>query len=263
MKNLCLLALINLAMSSCSFSASPDKTIILVHAQWHGAWCWNKIVPLLEARGIKTIAFDLPGHGQDSTPVEKVLLKTCVEKVVAEANRQPGQVLLLGHSSGGIIISQAAEFLGPAKVSALVFLDAFLPGNGESVFSLADKYATAGTPLGKSLIVSKDHITVSLNPDFVGDLLYHDCAQSDIDFAKKNLRPGPLAILATPVTVSAESYGRIRKFYILCTKARDMEKSGLSGNVPCEKIYPLPSSHSPFFSEPDKLAEILAEIKLP
>lgn len=54
-------------MAADSFSPSSDITFILVHGGWHGAWCWNKVVPLLKAKGYKVIAPDLPGQGNDKT----------------------------------------------------------------------------------------------------------------------------------------------------------------------------------------------------
>lgn len=243
-----------------SFSQQQSKTFVFVHPQWHGAWCWKKVVPLLEGKGYRTVTFDLPGHGADTASVENVTLEDCVHKVVSEANAQKGQVILVGHSSAGVIIAQAGEILGKKKVFSLVFLDAFLPKDGESVFSLAEKYASSGTPLGLSLIVSDDHKTVSLNMEKVEGLLYHDCSFADVGYAKTHLRNGPLAVLAAPVQLTKANYGNIPKFYILCTQAKDMEKTKLAENVASKKIYTLASSHSPFFSMPDKLVNILEDI---
>ena len=114
------------------------KTYILVHGAWHGAWCWYKVVPLLEARGHKVVAPDLPGHGKDTTKPEQVTLADYVNKVVSVANDQNGPVILVGHSMAGVVISQAAEVLGANKISALIYLDAFLPANGESLFALVE-----------------------------------------------------------------------------------------------------------------------------
>ena len=238
----------------------PDKTIVLVHAQWHGEWCWNKLLPLLDERNLQAVAFDLPGHGKDTTSVEDVTFEACVQKVVAVANDQAGQVILVGHSSSGVLVSQAAEILGKDKVASLVFLDGFIPNDGESVFNLAEKFAPVGTPLGQSLILSKNQKTVSLNPESAKELLYHDCSVSDQNFALSNLREGPLTMLATPAKLSDARYGAIPKFYILCTLAKDMDKAKLAHNVTCSKTYSLASSHSPFFSMPHQLAEILEDI---
>ena len=44
------------------------STFVLIHGVWHGAWCWDKVAPLLEQAGHEVVRFDLPGHGEDRTP---------------------------------------------------------------------------------------------------------------------------------------------------------------------------------------------------
>lgn len=242
------------------------KTYILVHGGWHGDWCWTKVVPLLEARGNRVLAIDLPNHGNDQTPPTDITLDDYVRKVAQLANEQNGPVILVGHSSAGIVISQVAEDLGPQKVATLVYLDAFLPRNGESVMSLAEKVMAQSvpvqviTPLMANLILSEDKRTGKLKLESVGELLYHDCPAEDVNLAKEKLDWQSLGVLGTPVKVTDERYGAIPKVYILCTQAKDLDKSSIAQNVPCQKVYKLASSHSPFFSMPGKLAEIIDEL---
>jgi pimeloyl-ACP methyl ester carboxylesterase len=56
-------------MTTQLFTQPASPTFILVHGGWHGAWCWNKVLPLLKEKGVNAIAIDLPGHGEDKTPV--------------------------------------------------------------------------------------------------------------------------------------------------------------------------------------------------
>ena len=218
------------------------------------------MLPLLRAKGYRIVALDLPGFGEDKTDVQSVTLSDCVSKVMAEAHALEGSVVLLGHSSGGVVISQAAELLGREKVGALIFLDAFLPENGDSVFSLSARYAPEGAPLGQCLVVSTDHTTVSLPLDKAANLLYHDCSEYDVNYATSRLRTSPLSVLATPVELTRENYGVLRKYYIHCTEARDMDKAGMSRHVQCERVITIPSSHSPFFSMPVTLTATLDSI---
>lgn len=82
---------------------------LLVHGGFHGAWCWRKTVAELEKRGHRAKAIDLPGQGEDETPLTKVTLGTMVDKIVVEMAGLPGQVVLVGHSLGGIAISVTGE----------------------------------------------------------------------------------------------------------------------------------------------------------
>jgi pimeloyl-ACP methyl ester carboxylesterase len=266
MNRIYFLTFLLLTMISSAFSQA-GKTYILVHGAWHGAWCWYKVVPLLEAKGNKVMAFDLPGHGDDTTRQENITLADYVNKLVSIANAQKGPVILVGHSMAGVVISQAAEALGVDKVSALIYLDAFLPRNGESLFSLVEMVLKQLPPnnaqhptLVESIIPSPDHRTNFIKPGTAEQVFYHDCSEDDKKFAIARLSKQPVAPLATPVHVTDSIYGSIPKYYILCTEGKDLDKTCLSTHVFCKKVYKLASSHSPFLSMPEKLVEILSEI---
>ncbi|HEU4469643.1 MAG TPA: alpha/beta fold hydrolase [Flavisolibacter sp.] len=243
------------------------KTYVLVHGAWHGAWCWNKLTPLMQVRGHKAIAVDLPGHGNDSANVEDISLDDYVNKVAKCISSQDESVILVGHSMSGIVISQVAEKLGGKKISALVYLDAFLPRDGETLFSLVEATlrqlpanSLSEPSLVENIILSEDHKTNTINPGLAGWLFYHDCPEEETQFALARMSKEPVAPLATPLRLTDEVYGAIPKYYILCRESKDLDKTFLSTNMPCKKIYRLPSGHSPFFSMPEKLEEILNEI---
>ncbi len=254
-------------MTNNTFSQT-GKTYLLIHGAWHGAWCWNKVVPLMQAKGNKVIAMDLPGHGDHSMQAADITLADYVTKVVEIATAQKGPVILVGHSMAGIVISQAAEELGSDKISALIYLDAFVPKNGESLFSLAGMIqaqlppnAIGNPTFSESIIPSADHKTNSFNPQTADWFFYHDCTEADKQFALTHISKEPVAPMATPVNVTDPIYGIIPKYYILCTESKDLDKTLLTTHVPYKKIYKLPTSHSPFFSRPEALVEILNEIQ--
>ncbi len=101
------------------------STFVLVHGGWSGGWTWEKVVPLLEEAGHQVEAPDLPGHGDDRTPIPQVSLQGYADRICRVLDAQPEPVVLVGHSSGGLVISQAAE-QRPDKVKMLVYLAAFL-----------------------------------------------------------------------------------------------------------------------------------------
>lgn len=247
--------------------SQPGKTYLLVHGAWHGAWCWDKVIPLLQAKGHTAIAIDLPGHGSDIEHISGIGLDDYVHKIVQTAGDQRGPVLLVGHSMSGIAISQAAEKLGIDKIAALIYLDAFLPKNGDSLFSLVEatvKQLSADASnkalLLENIIMADDRTTNWVNPGMAADIFYHDCSEEDQKFALARISKELVAPLATPLHLAADVYGAIPKYYILCTESKDMDKTFLSTNVPVKKVYRLASGHSPFFSMPGKLVDILDEI---
>ncbi|WP_128544305.1 alpha/beta fold hydrolase [Larkinella soli] len=254
-------------MTNSNFFGS-GKTYLLIHGAWHGAWCWHKVIPLLEAGGHRAIALDLPAHGARTEPASTVCLEDYVDAVVHLTREQEGPVILVGHSMAGIVISQAAEKIGPKKIAALIYLDAFLPRDGDSLFSLVEATlkqlppGTDGHPtLVEGILTAEDHQTNFVNPALAAGLFYHDCSREDQQFAVARLSSEPIAPLATPLRLTEERYGVVPKYFILCTQSKDMDKTFLSTRVPCKKVYKLAGGHSPFLSMPESLVKILTEIE--
>src|SRR3954471_5673312 len=117
-------------------SIDAMSTFILVHVSLHGALCWHKIVPRLEKQGHTVIAPDLPSLGRDRTPVNRVSLATWRRHVCEIVDSVPGPVVLVGHSRGGIVVSEVAEHR-PERIQTLVYLCAFLLRDGEFLAQVA------------------------------------------------------------------------------------------------------------------------------
>ncbi|MGE5354775.1 MAG: alpha/beta fold hydrolase [Deltaproteobacteria bacterium] len=264
MKKLAIITFLILLVGQLAFSQNKDKTYILVHGAWHGAWCWYKVVPEMTKKGFKAIAIDLPGHGKDTIKAETVTFKMYVEKLKQVANSINGQVILVGHSMAGTIISQAAEELGKNKVFKLIYLDAFLPKNGESVSKLAgmifqtlpQETDTSKVTFRKGIVNAPNGKTRTFKPEIADIVFYHDCNTKDKELAHKNLCTQATEPLGATVSVTDNIYGQIPKYYILCTEGKDLDKSLLPTRVKCEKVIKIPTSHSPFFSRPKELAKI-------
>lgn len=113
---------------------SSPKTFVLVHGAWHGGWCWRQISDALIKKGHRVFSPTLTGLGERSHLINKNVNLTThitdVANVIAYENLS--DVVLVGHSYGGIIISGVAERLAD-KISSIVFLDAFLPEDGETL----------------------------------------------------------------------------------------------------------------------------------
>lgn len=257
-----------IAFSLCMMEsgAQSRSTYLLVHGAWHDAWSWHKITPLLREAGFNAVAFDLPGHGADTADAARVTLQDYVNRVKWMADAVNGRVILVGHSMAGVVIAQAAEALGKDKVEKLVFVDAFLPRNGESVSALASLIGNSLPPdsnrlhIGKGLMVEPGKGTSRFKPEIADTLFYHDCTDADRAEAHRHLSRQSFAPLGTPVVLTETVYGVIPKYYILCTESRDLDKSILHARVPCEKVFRIASGHSPFLSKPRELADILIRL---
>ena len=236
------------------------KTFILIHGSWHSAWNWHKLVPLLEKAGHKAIAIDLPGMGRDKTPIQEVKMKTTVEKICQLIDRIEGKVILVGHSKNGIMISQAAEYR-PDKIEKLVYLAAYLIPNGKTQreYSIQD---TQGW-LKPYVVQYPETSSHTLQPEIYKEGLYHDCDDDITELAKVLLGHEPVESGITPLELTEENFGRVPRIYIECTEDRAVTpfiQRKMYAETPCEKVYSLPTGHSPFFSRPKELADILLHL---
>tara|TARA_R110002096_G_scaffold92144_7_gene208336 strand:+ start:5553 stop:6272 length:720 start_codon:yes stop_codon:yes gene_type:complete len=233
---------------------------VLIHGAWHGAWCWDKVVPLLQQQGHTAVAIDLPAHGKDLTPLTKVSLQRYADKICQAVSQQPEPVILVGHSLGGISITQAAEQC-PSNIRKLVYLTGFLLPNG--VARLGYGSDVEGSLLDENKIVSDDKTSVGFNPAGLKDTFYHDCDADDIAKATQLTRPEPMVGITTPVHYTKENFGRIPRVYIECLQDRAIPpalQKRMYSETPVEKILTMDTSHSPFFSAANALVEHLIEL---
>ena len=110
-------------------------TFVLVHGGWHGGWCWSRVAQLLESDGHKVVAPTLAGLGDRAHLFSgDINLSTHIEDIVAVLRwNDLEKVVLCGHSYAGFVISGVVERV-PELVASLVYLDAFVPNDGESLF---------------------------------------------------------------------------------------------------------------------------------
>jgi len=238
------------------------KTFILIHGSWHSSWNWHKVIPILEKQGHKTIAIDLPGMGRDKTPINEVKMQSTVEKICKLIDSIEGKVILVGHSKNGIMISQAAEYR-PDKIEKLVYLAAYQIPNGKTQrgYSLQD---TEG--ILKPFVTMHDELQAhTLQPEIYRDGLYNDCEENIVELAKLLLSHEPVESGITPLQLTEENFGSIPRVYIECTEDKAVTpfiQRKMYTEMPCEKVYSMQTSHSPFFSKPQELSDILCEIAM-
>lgn len=233
------------------------STFVLVHGAWHGAWCWYRLIPLLEQAGHRVIAPDLPGHGIDRTPVADVSMDAYVDRVCAALDSIDGKATLVGHSMGGAVITQVAE-RRPETLQMLVYLTAFLLENGVSL--LQETAADTSHRVQAAMIVDETQGCSRIVPQALQDLFYADCPAEDIALAQSLLVPQALAPLAVPMQTSAARFGSVARAYIEATQDNAISlalQRKMQAALPCERVLTLESSHSPFFSQPEALASHL------
>jgi pimeloyl-ACP methyl ester carboxylesterase len=230
-------------------------TFVLISGAWHAGWCWGRVVPLLEASGHRVIAPDLLGMGEDLTPLSNVTLARWANQVAKIVLVEPEPVILVGHSRGGVVISETAERV-PSKIRTLVYLSAFLLADGETLAEILG--LTADTP--SEILEGNAEGTTTILPEQVGPIFFNTTSEEWVATAKKQLGPEPMTVFFTPLKLTPENFGRVPRAYIECLQDRavplELQRT-MQAKSPCKPILTLDTDHSPFYSAPDQLADRL------
>ncbi len=114
--------------------AEKPTTFVLVPGAWHGAWCYRRVADRLGAKGHKVYPMSLTGIADRSHLASDAVDMNMHVKDVVNLVKWEGlkDFVLVGHSYGGLVITGAAEELGP-DIASIVYLDAFIPENGQSM----------------------------------------------------------------------------------------------------------------------------------
>ncbi len=230
------------------------STFVLINGGWHGAWCWDRVAPLLEQGDHEVVSFDLPGHGEDRTPAAEVTLEGYTNRVVEALDALSEPVMLVGHSLGGTVISQAAE-RRPEKIQKLVYLCALLLPSGKSAIEASQE--DGGSVILENAQVEADLGRISLAEAGMREALYHDCPEEDFERARRLISPQPLVPLGTPVEVTEGNFGSVRRTYVHTTQDRVVSPAAqekMYAELPCEKVVSMAPGHLPFFAAPEELA---------
>jgi pimeloyl-ACP methyl ester carboxylesterase len=202
---------------------------VLLHGAWHGAWCWERIIPKLVGRGHRATAVDLRFGDPTVTAADWVAM-------VEDAIDRPEDTVVVAHSMSG--------YLAPhVRASELVLLAALVPGAPEVI--RPEFIQEVGR--------QKDD---AWDPDDAYTFFYHDCERADADLAIKQLTP-----MAPPTSLSEEPRNPgVPTRYIVCTEDRVIDRD-ISARVARARydaeIVEIDAAHSPFWSKPAELADLI------
>lgn len=234
---------------------SRPRHIVLVHGAWHGAWCFSALQSELDRRGVPSYAVDLPGHGASTEPLGGFAEDVeAVRRFVAVlADRGITDLVLVGHSYGGAVVSAAAA--ESSSVDSLVYLAAFALHRSESVLSAMGSFPRHEVALGAAIRIRDDGSSV-LDPLLAGPALYASCSPAATMAAIERLTPQPMATMATELTSSA--LGRVRSTYVICSDDRAVHPVHQRIMAErCTDSITLETDHSPFLSMVTETADIL------
>ncbi|WAC62526.1 alpha/beta hydrolase [Pseudoxanthomonas sp. SL93] len=221
-------------------AATP--TVVLVHGAFADGSSWNKVIPLLQAKGLKAVAVQNP--------------LTSLEDDVAAANRvidaQTGPVVLVGHSWAGTVITQAG---GHAKVKSLVYVASFAPALGEASVDGVKDHAT---PPGVAHFIQDAHGYLTLPADAIARDFAQDVSAEEANLIAATQGPVRAANFAQKVTVAA--WSSKPSWYIVAAQDRMIDpqaQRALAARMGATTTV-LQTSHVPMSSDPQAVADVIA-----
>lgn len=217
-------------------------TFVLVPGAWHGSWAFESVVPLLERAGHTAHALTLTGlrPDDDNATVATANLDTHAGDVLRLLDSaQITSATLVGHSYAGMVIAAAAE-RARGRVSRLVHLDAYVPGDGESCWSsTTEQYRQA----------------------FVAGAAVTGCTVRPPGRGDPRRRPHPIASLLQTIRLTGASAQVPRREFIYCSKWEDRTPfAGLRTRLQADpewQVHDLPTAHNAMREAPDAVAALL------
>ena len=239
---------------------------VLVHGAFHGAWCWEPLVAELSgAYGHAVTTFDLPGHGDDETPVADVTLDAYAQRICDTLAEEPEPAVLVGHSMGGVAVTQAAARC-PERIARLIYVAAFLPGDGQSLVDLTKLPEGAGDMVQENMDVDGEPPVGTMPATAAREAFYGKCSPQQADRASERLRPQALAPFVTPVELGDGGGEGPPRAYVVSTEDRALPTAlqrRLVADNPDLDVVELDADHSPFLSATTELAAALDRFAAP
>jgi pimeloyl-ACP methyl ester carboxylesterase len=232
---------------------------VLVHGAFCGAWIWRPLIERLRTKEHSVEAFDLPGLGEDHTPVREITLDACADRLCEVLSSHPEPTIVVGHSMGGIIATHGAARCRD-RVAALVYITAFLPKDGQSLLDLAKLPEGAGDQVQANIVIEGEPPVAVMPAAASRHALYECCAEDVAAWAIRHQRPQPVAPFATPVSIPPGALDGINRYYVVCTQDRAMmptlQRRMIAEN-PCVEVVELSTDHTPQLSMTEELAQAL------
>jgi pimeloyl-ACP methyl ester carboxylesterase len=222
---------------------TEKATVILVHGGWHGGSCWDLLRKELDARGIPSAVATLP----------LVRLDVDADAVRAAIEAQDVDVIVVGHSWGGSPVTLGAS--GLPQVKHLIYLCAFMLEAGVPVTPPRNRHTTTG----KTAKATSDGTTV-IDPSLARQAFYHDVDDAVADRMIAALRPMSTATVEPVATDRVAAWRTVPTTYAVCLQDRTIhpdDQRAMAANA--REVVELDTSHSPFLSRPDLVADLIAD----
>jgi pimeloyl-ACP methyl ester carboxylesterase len=232
---------------------------VLVHGAFVGAWSWEPLVGPLEAAGHTVETFDLPGSGEDRTPLAEVTLDAYAARVCAVLGERPEQAVLVASSMGGMAATQAAVRC-PERVVSIVYVAAFLPQDGQSLIDLTRLPEGRDDQVQANLVVDGDPPVATMPAAAARQAIYGCCPDDVAEWAIERRGPQAVAPFGEPVAIPEGAFDDIPRSYVLCNRDRAIPpplQRLMFQRAGCSDVVELDTDHVPQLSATAELAEVV------
>jgi|SRR5471032_280295 pimeloyl-ACP methyl ester carboxylesterase len=231
-------------------------SVVLAHGAWSSAWAWKKMRPLLRAAGHEFFSPSYTGLGQRAHLAKPDIdLDTHVQDVVSAIEFEDlKDITLLGHSYGGMVATGVADKVG-SRIARVIYLDAFAPKDGQSLFDLVGAKAEGNMRAGAAK--DGDGWKLPINP------MPPDTASEDVAWASPRRRPQPIKTFEQKIKLGSKE-SLPPRHYIYAKKNGPGDAFRQFGERAKSeagwKYYEIDASHNPHITCPDVLMKLLSEI---
>ncbi|CAB4287534.1 unnamed protein product [Prunus armeniaca] len=263
-------------MAATNEAQKAHAHFVLVHGAGHGAWCWYKIKPKLESSGHKVTVLNLAGSGINMKAIHDVHSLAEYSEPLLELIASLGpkeKVILVGHSLGGMNLSLAMERF-PQKISAAVFLTAFLPDTTHQPSYIMDEFmqkipadSWLDTQFEQFGSATKEPLTsIFFGPKYLQANLYQLSPVEDLELAKSLVRKSSFfrEEVAKMKNFSNEGYGSVTRVYVVCDKdliiTEEFQRWMIANSGVKNVVEIKGADHMPMFSKPQELSNAFLEI---
>lgn len=231
-------------------------TFLVAHGAWSAGWSWKKMRPLLHERGHIMYTPTYTGVGERvHLAGPEIGLGTHIEDILAVLRFEDLKgVYLIGHSYGGMVVTAVAD-RAPRLLAHLIYLDAFVPRHGQSLFDLHPAEVRSG--LREAAQKFGDGWRVPPNP------LPPDTSEEDTAWITPRRVPQPLKTFEEPVFLSGRG-SPVPTSYVYCTRPAPgdifLPFARRARHEPGWRYFEIDASHSPHITAPEALASLLDKI---
>jgi pimeloyl-ACP methyl ester carboxylesterase len=257
-----LLSFIFLLLSAVSvFAQGKYPTFVFVHGAMFNSSVWMTVQSRLQNANANVITIDVPGRADDGMLPAQVTLDAAADKLCKVAGLQEEPVVLVGHSQGGAVITQAIDKCAD-NIKALVYIAAVAPLNGETVFQDLSKEDNNNFDMCVTLDKSRKLYRVNTSGP-IAQMFMADLEPDEAELAIENMVPEPTGIGDSKLHYSPAAFKSIPKFYIETRKDKIISlatQKKIERKIRPNRIYSMDTSHTPFFSQPYILSNYLLDI---